>query len=193
LLDIYEKEGRRRVLTEWIRALTPMDVQDFEFPPDQVGRVLVTLVEAQEHEISAYSASDGTLRFLAIAAALLGSEAARFYFFEELENGIHPTRLHLLLDLIEQNVTRRDNQVIATTHSPQLLRLVSPQTLEYTSLVYRIESELDGHIRRLIDLPGPARKTLERRDLARLYESGWFEDVISFLIEEADSRSPVKV
>ncbi len=204
LLDIYEKEGHKRVLTEWIRALTPMDVQDFKFPSDQVGRVLVSLVEEQGHEISAYSASDGTLRFLAIAAALLGGEAPRFYFFEELENGIHPTRLHLLLDLIEQHVARRGNQVIATTHSPQLLRLVSPQTLEHTSLIYRAdrrhpadkrhpaENELAGHIRRLMDLLEPAQQTLKTRDLARLYESGWFEDTISFLTEEADDRASVK-
>ena len=49
-----------------------------------------------------YSASDGTLRFLAILAALLGTDPARLYFFEEIDNGIHPSRLRLLLDLIER-------------------------------------------------------------------------------------------
>jgi len=54
-------------------------------------------------------------------AAMLGTKPARFYFFEELENGIHPTRLYLLLQLIEQKVTGGKIQVVATSHSPQLL------------------------------------------------------------------------
>jgi predicted ATPase len=186
LHDICEDQPRKQALTEWVRALTPMDVRDFDFEPDQVGRLLVYLVENDDHRTSAYSASDGTLRFLAIAAALLGSEASRFYFLEELENGIHPTRLHLLLDLIEQNVAGKQNQVIATTHSPQLLRLVSDQTLEHTILLYRLEDQPDGHICRLMDLPQQARHVLQNKDRARLYESGWFEDIVSFLAEEEE-------
>jgi predicted ATPase len=38
----------------------------------------LTLVEDSGQKISAYSASDGTLRFLAIVAAMLGSEPAQF-------------------------------------------------------------------------------------------------------------------
>jgi len=186
LHDICEDQPRKRALTEWVKALTPMDVRDFDFEPDQVGRLLVYLVENDNHRTSAYSASDGTLRFLAITAALLGSEASRFYFLEELENGIHPTRLHLLLDLIEQNAAGEQNQVIATTHSPQLLRLVSDQTLEHTILLYRLEGQPDGHICRLMDLPQQARQVLQNKDRARLYESGWFEDIVSFLAEEEE-------
>ena len=52
------------------------------------------------------SASDGTLRFLAILAAFFGPEPASFYFIEELENGIHPTRLAPLVDLIESQAKR---------------------------------------------------------------------------------------
>ena len=54
-------------------------------------------------------------------AAMLGPKPAKFYFIEELENGIHPTRLHLLLQLIEQKVAEGNIQVVATSHSPQLL------------------------------------------------------------------------
>jgi predicted ATPase len=110
LLAICEDPLRKRVLLEWINELTPMDAQDFEFPADQTGRVLLTLVEQGGHRTTAQSASDGTLRFLAIIAAMLGSETASFYFFEELENGIHPTRLSLLLDLIERQVSKNKVQ-----------------------------------------------------------------------------------
>src|SRR5436190_20001058 len=115
-----------------------MDVEDLDFSPDQVGRVLVTLVEREGRRTSIYSASDGTLRFLAMLAALLAPGPAELYFFEELENGIHPTRLYLLLQCIEQRVSRGTIQSVVTTHAPQLLRLLSPYKLQDAALIYRL-------------------------------------------------------
>jgi predicted ATPase len=156
-----------------------MDAADFEFPADQIGRVLVTLIEGDGWRTSAYSASDGTLRFLGTLAALLGPESEPFFFLDELETGIHPTRLHLLLQLIEQRVAQRDIQVVATTHSPQLLDLISRETREHVSLIYRREGEKSAQIQRLLDLPH-AQEILGEESLARLHASGWFEDAVAF-------------
>lgn len=176
---------RKDTLVQWIQELTPMDASDFEFPTDQIGRVLVTLVERDGRRTSAYSASDGTLRLLGMLAALLGPETARFYCLEELENGIHPTRLHLLLQLIEQQVEQGSVQVVATTHSPQLLRLVSPSTLNFASLTYRLEGRPDAQIKRILDIP-EAERIIAEQDIARLLESGWLEDAMEFsTVEEA--------
>lgn len=185
LQAICEDESKKRALVEWLKALTPMDAKDFEFPQDQAGRVLVTLVEASGQRISAYSASDGTLRFLAMIAALLGPEPARFYFFEELDNGIHPARLHLLLQLIEQRVGAAGIQMVATTHSPQLLGLLSPQSREYASLVYRLPDARDARIRRVLDIPN-AREALEKKSWADLHQSGWLENAVYFGESERD-------
>lgn len=179
LQSICQSPEDKAALVEWVKELTPMDARDFEFPTDQVGRILVTLVEEGGQKTSAYSASDGTLRFLAMIAALLGPEPTRFSFFEELENGIHPNRLHLLLQLIERRVAEGGIQMVATTHSPQLLHLVSPATLEHASLTYRLEGEQEGRITRVLDIPG-ALEVIQTQDLARLHESGWFEDVVAF-------------
>lgn len=176
--------GRKSALVQWIQELTPMDAADFEFPTDQIGRVLVTLIEHDGQRTSAYSASDGTLRFLAMIAALLGPEPAQFYFFEELENGIHPTRLHLLLQLIEQEVKGGAIQMLATTHSPQLLGLLSPDALQHASLVYRLQGAPDARIKRILDIP-EARRLLEKQDLAELHAYGWLEDAVSFLEGQA--------
>ena len=123
-----------------------MDVVDFEFSADPAGRVLATVTERNKQKTTLGSASDGTLRFLAFLASFLGPDTPSFYFFEELENGIHPTRLNLLLDLIENQVTTKNIQVVATTHSPQLLGCLSKESLEHASLVYRLpdEPELPG-------------------------------------------------
>jgi predicted ATPase len=180
LFDICQDPQKKAILLEWIQELTPMDAQDFEFPSDFTGKILLTLVEESGQKISAYSASDGTLRFLAMIAALLGSSPAKLYFFEELDNGIHPTRLHLLLQLIERQVSQGKIQMIATTHSSQLLRLLSPNLLESVSLTYRLENRPDAKIIRILDIPN-AQEVLEKQTLAHLHESAWLENVMEFM------------
>ncbi len=186
LQSICEDPQRKQALIQWIQELTPMDAIDFEFPTDFTGKILLTLIEAQGQKTSAISASDGTLRFLAMIAALLGPEPAKFYFFEELDNGIHPTRLHLLLQLIEQKVSQRNIQIVATTHSSQLLRLISPKTLEYASLTYRLEDQPNAGIIRILDIPD-AKRVIKEQDLGRLHGSAWLENVMEFL--EADEEA----
>lgn len=186
LQEICSKEERKAALIKWVRELTPLDVTDFRFIPDHAGRLLVTLVEGNGRETSAYSASDGTLRFLAMVAAFLGGEPARLYFFEELETGLHPTRLHLLMQLIESQVRAGSSQVIATTHSPQLLAFLATSTIDDALVAYRREGEDSQHLRRLCDLPD-ARRLFHEQHLSRLYAAGWLEDAIAFSEEPSPS------
>lgn len=176
---ICSEAGRKEVLTEWIRQLTPLDVSDFDFPQDATGRVIAVLVESNGRRTTVHSASDGTLRFLAMIAAFLGPEPARFYFFEELETGLHPTRLHLLLDLIERQTARGLTQVVATTHSPQLLTLLRPDSMHGAVLAYRLREGQDQRLTGIWDLPD-ARRVLKSQDLNRLHATGWLEDAAEF-------------
>lgn len=107
-------------------------------------------------------------------AALLGPQPADLYFFEELENGIHPTRLHLLLQLIEHKVSGKSIQMVATTYSSQLLRLLSLESLEYASLTYRLENQPDARIIRILDIPD-ANRVIKEQNLGHLHESAWLE------------------
>lgn len=179
LQAICEDEASKKSLAQWISELTPLDVVDFDFVADQTGKILVTLIESNGQRTSAFSASDGTLRFLAMIAAILGPDAADFYFFEELDNGIHPTRLYLLLQLIEQQAQQGKVQVVATTHSPQLLAMLSESAREHASLTYRLGDAPAAKIRRIVDIP-EARTVLGEQNLARLHESGWLEDAVAF-------------
>lgn len=188
LQAICEAPEKKRAILEWIRQLTPLDVEEFDFVSDQTGKILVTLIETSGRRTSAYSASDGTLRFLALIAAMLGPDPARFYFFEELDTGIHPTRLHLLLQLIEQTVARRNIQVVATTHSPQLLGFLSQSSREAATLVYRLPHHGEARLRRILDIP-EAQQILTTRHLNRLHESGWLENAVTFLEAEPDGQA----
>ncbi|HBL28605.1 MAG TPA: ATPase [Acidobacteria bacterium] len=184
LLNLTADAAKKEALLGWLRGLTPLDVVDLRFHEDLAGRVLVYLVEAGGREISALSASDGTLRFLALAAALLTGKSGHLFFIEEIDNGLHPTRLHLLLDVIEQATRHYGCQVVATTHNPQLLAYLSPAAREDAVLLYRREHEDSSGAIRIVDLPD-VRRILESQDLGRLFATGWLEDAAELMGTEA--------
>jgi predicted ATPase len=69
--------------------------------------------------ISAARVSDGTLRFMAILAALLMPTPPPLLCLEEPELGMHPDALALLAELLVDASTRM--QIVVTTHSDALL------------------------------------------------------------------------
>lgn len=186
LQDICRDEKNKNVLMEWIRELTPMDVSDLQFPSDEItGQIQLLIIESNGRRVSAYSASDGTLRFLAVLAALLTRDAQGLYFFEEIDNGIHPARLRLLIELIETQASREDIQIITSTHSPELLSMINDETFASTSIICRTPNRSDAIIRIISDLKN-ANELRKTQGLGRLHASGWMEDAVFFLDTEKD-------
>ena len=178
--------GRKQTLLSWFEELTPMDVAGFDFPRDPSGRVHLYITERNGNKVSAYSASDGTLRFLGILAALLNEDAGGIYFFEEIDNGIHPNRLWLLLELIERQTAKGNIQVITTTHNPALLAWMNDSTFEHTSVVYRDEYWTDSVIRPIADLYN-LRELRKSKGIEWLLTSGWLEDAVGSAEGDADT------
>lgn len=188
LREICSHEKRKKTLVDWTRELTPMDVIDLEFPIDPVtGLVQLVICEDEERKLSAYSMSDGTLRFLAMLAALLTESPTGLYFFEEIDNGIHPSRLHLLLQLIERQTKKNDLQVISTTHSPELLSMASNSSFLSTSIVCRHSDTGRAVIRPVAELP-KAKELRKSQGLGVLHASGWMEDAVDFEDGEAEDE-----
>ena len=193
LQEICTIPKRAAVFYEWARELTPMDVENFDFPRDRItGLIQLVIGETNERRVSAYSASDGTLRFLAMLAALLGKHptlldknVARLYIFEEIDNGIHPSRLRLLLDLIEGQAAKGGIQVITTTHSPDLLAMIGDDTFNHTSVVCRLSDTDDAVICPVRDLPD-AEELRQSQGLGRLLTSSWMEDALTFTMEDEE-------
>ena len=179
LQAICEDPQRKETLVEWMRELTPMDVRDFEFPTDPTGRVHLGFLEANGRKVSADAASDGTLRFLAMLAVLLGPEPDGLYFFEEIDNGIHPARQWLLLELIEKQTAKQEIQVVTTTHSPDLLTVMNDDTFKNASVVCRLEDADDAIIRPVAKLPR-AGELRNSQGLGNLLSGGWMEDALAF-------------
>ena len=187
LREICADPQRRKKLIDWVRALTPMDVADFQFPVDPVtGLVQFVVLEKGGRTCSAYSVSDGTLRFLSMLAALLADDPTRFYFFEEIDNGLHPARQWLLLELIEKQTAGGAMQVVTTTHSPGLLTSVNDSTFKNTSVVCRPEDATGAIIRPVADLPD-AGQLRASQGLGRLLMGGWMEDMIAFTEDGEDT------
>ena len=181
----------RELLASWIRELTPMDVGDLEFPIDTYDdRIRLFIREMNGRKVSAASASDGTLRFLMLLAAMFGPLRADLYFFEEIDAGIHAARLGLLLNLIEQQSAKGDIQVLTTTHSTDMLTIAGDTTFKHMSVVCRREHSHDAIIRPIADLPnaGQLRKS---QGLGRLLAGGWMETALAFTEEDnGDETGP---
>ena len=179
LQAICDDPQRKETLLEWTRELTPMDIADFEFLREASGKIQLIIKEHDGKTVSSQSASDGTLRFLAILAALLSEHRPGLYVFEEVENGIHPSRLHLLLELMESQTDGGDVQVITTTHSPALLNLVSDKTFRNASVVCRCP-ETDNAVIRTICSLRDATELRSSQGLGRLHTGGWLENAVYF-------------
>ena len=93
-----------------------------------------------------------------------------------------------MVDLIESQTKRRGIQVVATSHSPQLLQFLSQESLEHASLVYRLPDHPDAEIKRIVDIPN-ARRVIKEQPVSVLHASSWFEDVLDFV--EDDEAEPV--
>ena len=184
LREICEDPSRRSALVSWLRELTPMDVEGVEFVrDDNTGLIQLFFREASGDRISAYSASDGTLRFLAILAVLLAKDPVGLHMFEEIDNGIHPARLRLLLDLIESQTKKGRTQVVTTTHSPGLLSMVGDDTFDRTAVVVRRPHGSDSVIASVPNL-GDAKNLRESQGLGSLLESNWLEDAVIFTLPD---------
>ena len=187
LEQICRDRGRAALLADWLQELTPMDVSSFEFPRGENSMVDLMLCEKNGRKVSADSASDGTLRFLAVLAVMLGKDPPGLCFFEELDTGIHPVRLHLLTELIERQAAKRDIQVITTTHAPTLLTVMDDATFENTSVVCRLEDTADAIIRPIVRLSN-AHELRREQGLGRLHESGWLETALFFTEQNEDEE-----
>ena len=185
LQTICDDPKRRQNLLDWTRELTPMDVSDFRFVAESSGKIQLSIAESDGRATSSQCVSDGTLRFLGLLAALLG-EGPRLCVFEEIDNGIHPSRLHLLVELIEEQTRKGDLQVVTTTHSPDLLATINDGTFQSTSVVCRCAGRSDAIIRPATELPNvdELRRT---RGLDQLHATGWMENILFFTEpEQAD-------
>jgi len=143
---------------------------------------MVQLTESFGGRAQTYEAallSDGTLRVLAVAAALLSVAEGTLVVIEEIDNGVHPTRAKLLLDNIQRVARERNIRVLLTTHNPALLDAIPVDAIPDVVACYRDPKEGDSRLmslRQLQDYPelvaqGPVGQLVTRGILERYLKS----------------------
>jgi len=87
--------------------------------------------------VDARGMSDGTLRFLGILTALLTRPAGSLLVVEEVDNGLHPSRARLLLEMLRTVGGERRVDVLVTTHNPALLDAMETDLVPFITVAYR--------------------------------------------------------
>lgn len=108
-------------LNEFLRAAYPMfsDVRG-ETTHGAPPQVLVAVREVGvDRSLYPWDLSDGVLRFLCLATALLNPRPGMLIAIDEPELGLHPGLLPVVAEMIKTAAER--TQVLVTTHSPDLL------------------------------------------------------------------------
>ncbi|MEK3761576.1 AAA family ATPase [Paenibacillus sp. FSL P4-0338] len=113
---------------------------DIGFIETSIGDVMFCLKEKygeRSEFVEAKRLSDGTLRYVAILAALITEDPDTMIVIEEVDNGIHPSRMKSLIQTISRLTKERKIDVIITTHNPTLLNALSKEELFGVVLCYR--------------------------------------------------------
>lgn len=143
--------GDKPRILEFIRTLPEQDIRDIDFihVPERED-VMLKLLEAFgdiEHWQEAAVLSDGTLRMLAVAAAMFNGD--RLVVIEDIDDGIHPSRLGHMLELLRKYAIEEHLSVLVTTHNPALLDALPDGELRHVVACYRDPAQGDS---RLIEL-----------------------------------------
>lgn len=87
--------------------------------------------------VDARGMSDGTLRFLAILTALLTRPEGSQLAIEDVDNGLHPSRVGLLLKMLREVGSKRNIDILVTTHNPALLNVLPPEMTPFVVVAHR--------------------------------------------------------
>jgi energy-coupling factor transporter ATP-binding protein EcfA2 len=167
----------KAALLEWLRELRPDEVSDI-FALEGLNNDFMVAIKEGQNEFRAPVLSDGTLRFVALAAAFFQPSMPKVLVIEEIEKGLHPSRLRLLLELMRSQSRRTGTQVFATTHSPTLLNWLTPEDRKTTFVCTRDAKSGATKMRPLSEVPNLEELIKENYNLDQLFEEGWLESVL---------------
>ncbi|ETX02196.1 MAG: hypothetical protein ETSY1_04465 [Candidatus Entotheonella factor] len=182
LYDLCEVNHQKERILQFIRHLPEQDIQDIRFLETPRREVMLQLVETfagREQERDAPVLSDGTLRVLSVAAALLSAAPGSLVVIEEIDNGVHPSRVGELLSNIQEIAKTRELRVLLTSHNPALFDALPMEAVPDVVSCYRDPQKGDSRLQRfesLADYPelvtlGPLGQLMTKGTLERALKS----------------------
>jgi predicted ATPase len=186
LHQLVQTDRLKKEVLRFIRDLPEQDIGDISFLETPRGEVMLQLRETfggQTTPREAAVLSDGTLRVLAVAAALLSVSEGSMVVIEEIDNGVHPSRAERLLSNIQRVATSRNLRVLLTTHNPALLDAIPPEAVPDTVACYRDPEQGDSRLVRLEDLESYP-ELVAQGPIGRLVTKG----ILDRFLKEQDKR-----
>ena len=180
LYALAQDSNTKATILAFIKDLPEQHITDIQFLVGARNDVLVQLEEtfgSQKRLRDATLLSDGTLRVLAVAAALLSAPEFSTVVMEEIDNGIHPSRARDLLASVQRIATERNLSVLITSHNPALLDALPESAIPDVVFCYRDPKEGDSRLVRLEDLPNYA-ELVARGPLGRLVTQGILDRMV---------------
>ena len=180
-LDDEKRKQIQEKLTSYLKKIPEKDIESVW--TERVGKfntdAMLYCKEAwNEGEciVDARGMSDGTLRFLSIMVAMLTNEANKLIVVEEVDNGLHPSRARILIDMLKELGDERGLDVLITTHNPALLDAAGTSMIPFITVAHRDEkgqSQLTL-LEDIKDLP----KMISTRNIGELATSGKIESAL---------------
>lgn len=186
--------GQRQAILDFIKSLPEQDISGLSFLDGPRGEVMVQLQETFGGQPRAYDASllsDGTLRVLAIAAAMLSAPEGSLVVIEEIDNGVHPSRARHLLDSIRLIAERRGLRVLLSTHNPALLDALPDVAVPDVVFCYRDPDSGASKLVKMNSIPD-VPELLVQGPLGHLMTSGALERFVKTHKGSEDRKQKAK-
>ena len=156
LWNLCQDRRNRDTVLSLIRSLPEQNIAGIKFIDTPRGEAMLQLTETfggEDHDTDATLLSDGTLRVLSIAAALLSAPEGGLLVIEEIDNGVHPSRAESMLHSISEIAKQRRLSVLISSHNPALLDALPTDAVSATVFCYRNPDTGASELVRLGDLP----------------------------------------
>lgn len=176
LVNAILKGDAGQAYVEWLRQLTPAEMDGVEILKGALDEPLFALKNRGE-VFPAPVLSDGTLRFAAIAAAFFQPDVPDELMIEEIENGIHPTRLRLLVELLRSQSGVTVPQTFISTHSPIVLARLKESDYPTTFFCRKDEASGASIIQPISEIPRFS-EIVQKQPISDLFSEGWLEGAI---------------
>ena len=151
--EIEENNCKSDILSV-IRKLPDNEIRDIAFVKTELNDVIFFLKEKyNNYPIDARQLSDGILRCLAMLVLVYSEEPGSVIVMEEMENGIHPSRIMCFLQAVFRIARERQITLVLTTHNPVLMDMVDEDNAEGVVICYRNRKDGSSDIQRMVDFP----------------------------------------
>ena len=90
----------------------------------ELEKMVYLQLSEQDFKVPGWLLSTGTLKVLALLSVFRHPTPSPLIVIEEIENGLDPRTINLLINEIREFIKDKTKQVIITTHSPYLLDLL---------------------------------------------------------------------